>query len=204
MLACIALGICLSWLAWPIEIKVDKDVGQFWPAWAQAIGSLLGIGIAMYIPWRQRQQQLSDARASSEREQQRERASVLTMQAALFQPIEGFRAHCAILPKWIDAPLAERQQIPVSSFDRAPEFDQFRPTLHLMGALGIRVSMLIALQDLLRGMLPTLHTLPDIDGPYRERVLAKLSDGERMAAEIRDELQDRVEQGRRALDHAAT
>jgi len=50
MLVCIALGICLSWLAWPIEIKVDKDVGQFWPAWVQAIGGLLGIAAAVIAP----------------------------------------------------------------------------------------------------------------------------------------------------------
>lgn len=50
MLFCFAVGIGMSWLAWPIEIKVDKDAGQYWPAWVQAIGGLLGIAAAVIAP----------------------------------------------------------------------------------------------------------------------------------------------------------
>ncbi|HEL5400327.1 TPA: hypothetical protein UOJ25_000405 [Stenotrophomonas maltophilia] len=52
--AAILMGMAMSYVLGfdPIRIHVDKEAGQVWPAWAQAVGSvgaiLVAVGIAMY------------------------------------------------------------------------------------------------------------------------------------------------------------
>ncbi|UQY89256.1 hypothetical protein LQE85_08680 [Stenotrophomonas rhizophila] len=111
--------------------------------WVQAAGTLLGIGIAVYVPWRQRQYQIDE-------ERRRETELREIMHTALYQPVEGYRADCAYLQRDLRATRQRRTQMPKFLFDRPPEFDQFREKLHLLGELGDRINKLIAHQDVVR------------------------------------------------------
>lgn len=111
--------------------------------WAQAAGSLLGIGIAVYVPWRQRQYQIDE-----EGRQQNDLRRI--MHTALYQPVEGYRADCAYFYRDLNAARQRRAQMPKFLFDRPPEFTQFREKLHLLGELGDRINKVIAHQDVVR------------------------------------------------------
>lgn len=161
-------------------------------AWVQAVGSLLAIGIATYIPWQQRHYQIMDTHEKENRELHRERELVQAMQVALFQPVESIRANCEVMRKFVHMPLKIRKTIPPFVFDRHPEFDQFRPSLHLMGPVGIRVNMLIAQQDLLRQALQSLRITEDdaMDKELIDSMMRRINRAEEMATEIRNNLQD--------------
>lgn len=111
--------------------------------WAQAVGSLLGIGIAVYVPWRQRQYQIDE-------ERKREKELREIMHTALYQPVEGYRADCAYWQRDLRATRQRRDQMPKFLFDRPPEFNQFREKLYLLGDLGDKINKLIAHQDVVR------------------------------------------------------
>lgn len=72
----------------PIRIVIDKDAGQLWPAWVQAIGSIAAICVAIYIPFQiqKREHLLAE----------RNRQLRIRSYAIAFQPlIEDFRNNLA-------------------------------------------------------------------------------------------------------------
>ncbi|GEM_PF-3867125 len=143
----IVMGVCFGLLAgWGLFYRWGSSP-NLEPVnlsdWAQAAGSVLGIGIAVYVPWRQRQYQIDE-----ERRQQIDLRRI--MHTALYQPVEGYRASCMYFYRDLSATRQRRAQMPKFLFDRPPEFDQFREKLHLLGELGDKINKVIAHQDVVR------------------------------------------------------
>lgn len=158
---CTGFGVLLAWglfYRWGSAPKAEPfDL----PAWVQAIGSITAIGVAIYVPWRQRNQQIEDARQVEKSRAQREREIVRLMHSAMFHPVESFRTTCIQLQKSVRSPLNDRRFLPDDVFDRPIEFNQFRNELHLMGEVGHKINVLIAQQDYLRMMLRALRVAED-------------------------------------------
>ncbi|WP_146094684.1 hypothetical protein [Xanthomonas hortorum] len=106
-------------------------------AWAQFAAATIGVGIAIYVPWRQRGHQIAD-------EAKKEVALQKTMAVALYQPMRTFGARCLVLADRIDT--GQLAEAPETLFDRPPEFDQFRTSLHLLGDLGRKANELVGQQ----------------------------------------------------------
>ncbi|WP_449466050.1 hypothetical protein [Stenotrophomonas humi] len=175
-------------LAWGLFYRWGSapDIKPFdLPAWVQAIGSITAICVAIYVPWRQRSQQMTDARCAEERRVQREREVIRIMHAAMFQPVESFRTTCIQIQKNIRTPLADRKYLPEDVFDRPVEFNQFRNELHLMGETGHKINVLISQQDYLRMMLRALRAAEDPLGrDFVDRAERGLTKGREYAEEI--------------------
>lgn len=160
-----------------------------WPAWVQAVGSIVAIFVAVLVPWRQRNQQLSDASTRDKKADAREQSLITSMHIALYQPMENFRGSCDAVLTFLTLPLVDREQIPEDVFDRNPEFDQFRGSLHLMGSTGRDINILIAQQDHLRTMLRGLRSQPDpLDRAFIDKARKSLEKGRDGAARIRTTL----------------
>lgn len=150
--------------------------------WAQAVGSLLGIGIAVYVPWRQRQYQIDE-------ERRRDRELLEIMHTALYQPVEGYRADCTYLYTDLRATRHRRNQMPKFLFDRPPEFNQFREKLYLLGDLGDKINKLIAHQDVVRVHYKEFLLFNDPVPPrFIPMLTARLEQGIAKAEEIGDAL----------------
>jgi len=164
---------------------------EVWAAWWQAIGSIIAILVAVWVPWRQRNQQLSDASVRDAKAEAREQSLITSMHIALYQPMENFRGSCDAALSFLTLPLASRQQIPEEIFDRNPEFDQFRGSLHLMGSTGRDINIMIAQQDHLRIMLRALRSEADPLGQaFIVKARESLEKGRDGAARIRTTLKD--------------
>lgn len=67
----------------PMRVRVDKDVGQVWPAWLQAVGSVIALGVAITVPHRLYGKERDDLHRREIREEQmRERTELLKAKAA--------------------------------------------------------------------------------------------------------------------------
>jgi len=141
-----AWGLFYFWGTAPPTKPVDL------PAWTQAIGSILAIGIAVYVPWRQRSYQIADTRKQEELDRFKEGELIRIMRVAMFQSVDAFTAHCEFMLRELENKTVDRTKLPATLFLRPHEFDQFRMQLHLIGALGHRVNNLIANQDVIRGL----------------------------------------------------
>lgn len=182
---CTGFGVLLAWglfYRWGSAPKVKAfDL----PAWVQAIGSITAICVAIYVPWRQRNQQMADARLAEERRIGRDREVVRLMHAAMFQPVESFRTTCIQIQKSVRSPLSDRRFLPEDVFDRPIEFNQFRSELHLMGEVGHKINVLIAQQDYLRMMLRALRAAEDPLGKdFEDRAEQGLVKGRAYAEKI--------------------
>lgn len=152
--------------------------------WLQAAGSLLGIAIAVYVPWRQRQYQIDE-------ERRRDRELVEIMHTALFQPAEAYRASCAYFQRDLHARRERRKNMPTFLFERPIEFDQFREKLYLLGALGGQINKLIAHQDVVRMHYKEFLLFDDPVPPtFTARVTSRLEQGIAIAEDIASRLQE--------------
>lgn len=177
-------GSLITWALSGQQAAIPRLTVEQWAAWVQAIGSLIAIGVAIMVPWRQRKQQIEDARAKDDRERAREEQLIRVMHGALFQPIEQFRGHCEMIFRFLHHSAEVRRALPGDVFDRAPEFDQFRSSLHLMGNTGVDVNVLIARQDHLRMMLRAMREHPTLDGPFLEKASRDIEKSRELAVRI--------------------
>lgn len=146
--------------------------------WAQAAGSLLGIGIAVYVPWRQRQYQIDEERT-------RENELREIMHTALYQPVEKYRADCAYFQQDLRATRQRRDQMPKFLFERPPEFNQFREKLYLLGDLGDKINKLIAHQDVVRAHYEEFLLFTDpVPRGFIPMLTSRLEQGIAKAADI--------------------
>jgi len=160
--------------------------------WIQAAGSLLGIGIAVYVPWRQRQYQIDEERKRDKNLQE-------IMHTALYQPVEGYRASCAYLKRDLRSLRRRRDKMPTFMFDRSTEFDQFREKLHLLGELGGKINKLIAHQDVVRVHYKEFLLFDDPVPPRFITMLdERLDRGVEMAEDLGDELRSLANRPRSA------
>lgn len=126
----LAWGLFHRWGTFPPSKPID------WPAWVQAVGSVVAICVAIAVPMAQRSHQLAEARAQSH-------ALCKVMAAALRQPVGSFRNRCKMVWQNNEKGLLHEDKVPLEVFSRPPEFDQFRPQLHLLGDLGELVNEVI-------------------------------------------------------------
>lgn len=179
------LAFCLLGAIGPVNFGKDA------PAWMQAVGSLIAIAVAIFVPWRQRQQQLLDSQRKERKDIEREAQLLSVMHGALFQPIEMLRGNSELVLTFVGHPLEVRSTLPEDIFDRAPEFDQFRSSLHLMGDTGIDVNVIISREDHLRLLLRVLRSHPTLESDFQEKARRALTKTQSMAVAILPKLRDR-------------
>jgi len=180
-------GAFYQWGSLPVAKPVDL------PAWTQAVGSILAICLAVYVPWQQRRYQIVDAQLQDERARAEQREFIKVMQLALIQAVSEYVSHCEFMQREFKQKKIVRAVIPETIFRRPPEFDQFRTKLHLMGALGHRVNKLITHQDLVRGMHGEFMRLSEpmptyFLSSYKERT----ADGAKEGNDLYDHLKDAI------------
>lgn len=197
MLVAFVIGMFMPGLAqgcWSLPTSKPVDL----PAWLQAVGGLIGIGIAIYVPWRQRRNQIIDTKEKDQLERERERQLHQIMSIALFQPVETYRGHCEFLRLHLSSPRTRRQSLPDDLFDRPPEFDQFREKLQLLGKVGLDINKLIAHQDVVRGNYRDFLRMSD---PLPKPFVMTLSDRIDHVASVAEEIKDEL---RKALNPVVT
>jgi hypothetical protein len=146
-----------------------------WAAWTQAIGSILAIGLAVYVPWRQRSFQIADARKQEKLDRANELQVIRIMHIAMYQAADAFAAHCEFMQREFIAQPIDRSRLPTDIFSRPDEFNQFRAQLHLLGPIGHRVNKLIGNQDVIRGLHSEfLRLLEPIPPQFLERYSRQL------------------------------
>ncbi|HEL5025707.1 TPA: hypothetical protein UOA81_000876 [Stenotrophomonas maltophilia] len=173
-----AWALFYEWGSSPTSKPVDMA------AWTQAIGSLVGIALALYVPWRQRRNQINDERAKAAREEQREEELLRLMHVALWRPVASYHSSCEYLLKKIDKAYEVRVSLPEMIFDRPPEFDQFRDRLHFMGPVGHRINSLIVHQEMIRLMYRDFQRIHVLSMPFRNSLKTRLETGMEMTREI--------------------
>lgn len=182
-----AWGLFYSWGTAPATKPVDL------PAWTQAIGSILAIGLAIYVPWKQRSYQIADTIKQEELERAKAGELVRIMRIAMFQSVDAFTAHCEFMLRELDSKTVDRTKLPATLFLRPTEFDQFRLQLHLLGALGHRVNKLIANQDVIRGLhgefMRLLLPMPD---QFREMYKSNIEFAAEVGRKLRHDIHDSV------------
>lgn len=178
---CFVAGALLAW-SFTFNPNGPDGADIDWPAWVQAVGSVAAIGVAVYVPWRQKADQLLDARS-------KDKARVIIMAAALYPAVESFRGQCRIVRSILVRPHEERKAIPKEVFARAYEFDQFRTDLLLMGEIGIEINILITRQDDLQIMLKGLRESPVLEKVFLDKASTELEKAERLAERCRGNLQ---------------
>ncbi|WP_350260095.1 hypothetical protein [Stenotrophomonas riyadhensis] len=181
-------GVLTSWGLFYVWGSAPQPKTIDLAAWTQAIGSILAICLAIYVPWRQRRYQLDDQRERAAKEDALQRQLVRAMHTALFAPIERHRTSCARTLECLNESVSVRQKrIREDMFDRSPEIDQFRASLHLMGEIGHEINILISDQDVLRGMLRNLRG-PTITPENLKKARQRLEKGSKNAERIRAKL----------------
>lgn len=132
-----------------------------WPAWVQALGSVAAIGVAIYVPWRQRANALKD-------ESDKERIRRRIVAAALYPALAQYRTAIAQLVHLVDADHQKRKGIPAEGIRRPIEFDQFRRDLYLLGDLGNMVNEVIGTHERTWTSSKALHLYPTVHPRTRE------------------------------------
>ncbi|WP_447896780.1 hypothetical protein [Stenotrophomonas acidaminiphila] len=130
----LAWGLFYRWGSAPPSKPID------WPAWAQAIGSIIAIAVAIAVPW-------SIHRAAEASDKRVEYLQATTI-AGAFQPfISYYRGRANSLRKMLEQNYSEKQiaeLVPKNAFDVAPTIQQFHPKLYMLGEAGIVASEFVA------------------------------------------------------------
>lgn len=114
--------------------------GQVGPDWPTLLIGACAVIAAIAVPYFQRQAQIRDEKAQQD-------ALREVMRLALHQPVRTFAERCRVLAESIRDESWRRRRPPKSFFQRPPEFDQFRPQLHLLGEIGILTNQVIGNQS---------------------------------------------------------
>lgn len=149
-----------EWIGW-CSLTISEQA-----AWVQAIGSLLAIGIAIYVPWRQRSHTIAD-----EKRRDQERAKLAA--TALYPAIDQFRASLINLLKFSELSHEARRSMPSTGILRPLEFDQFRTDLHLLGELGHRVNRLIGKFDIARNAAMAVRNMKVVPAATIDKMKAE-------------------------------
>ncbi len=150
-------------------------------AWVQAVGSIAAILVAVYVPWKQRKDVLRD-------EKKKDMARVKVMAAALVPPLEDTRAALTTILKWLDKDFAARQTMTQSLLPRHPEFDQFRPDLHLLGDIAILVNSAISQQQFFLDAVEALRTEEEPPKALKDKILREATLAIAVITSARDKL----------------
>lgn len=153
--------------------------GPDWPAWIQAIGSLIGIGIAIAVPSWQRHQEVADQASDNAI-----RAKILA--GAFWPAIRTYRASLQatldFLPRTFDA----RKTLPEEGIPRPVEFDQFRLDPHLLGDLGTRVNDLIGSHGSSRNASLAIKNSENLSAQFVSKVQKDFPERIQLATELED------------------
>ncbi|WP_406232741.1 hypothetical protein ACI703_15755 [Isoptericola jiangsuensis] len=137
-----------------------------WPAWVQALGSIAAIGVAIYVPWRQRANAMQD-------EARKERIRRRIIAAAIYPALAQYQTATAQLLKLVDADHERRKGIPAEGIRRPVEFDQFREDLYLLGDLGNMVNEVIGTHERIWTSSKALHLYPIVHPKTRARLVSE-------------------------------
>lgn len=160
------------------QIHVGKDA----PAWVQAVGSIAAILVAVYVPWKQRRNALQD-------ENKKDVARVGVMATALAPALDDTRAALITISRLIDEDYASRRGISRALLPRHPEFDQFRPDLHLLGDLAKPVSYAISRQQYFQDAIDGLASRQVLPQDFKDKLKREMASGIDAVTYARDELQ---------------
>jgi len=128
----------------------------------QAIGSFVGILIAIYVPWKQRRNAIKD-------EMKKGLAKIGVMATALVPALEDTRAALVTLLEFSEEDHEVRKGISPLLLPRPPEFDQFRFDLYLLGDLGKLVNRAISHQAYFFDALEAIRDAPTLDGAFKAK-----------------------------------
>lgn len=164
-------------------------------AWVQAIGSILAIAVAIYVPWRQRNHEILDQRMKDLKAENEKNEFVKVMTLAIAHAISAYESHCLFMKReFAHGGAIDRDTLPKNMFERSPEFDQFRTQLHLMGSRGHRVNQLISHQDLVRGSHSEFLRLKlPLPKPFLMEYKAHIERGAEMSGSLFEEFRSIIE-----------
>ncbi|SFN07474.1 hypothetical protein [Dokdonella immobilis] len=129
-------GIFFADDGWIVALAKNPDA----PEWAQGIGSLVAIAIAIYVPWKQRQNEAAD-RAAQDRRQARAIAAML--RAPLDEWIDSFHSFEQNIDR-SDVNFSNGQLIRCGSvgsyfFGTSKTIERHIEQLYLLGTAGDRI-----------------------------------------------------------------
>ncbi|MBN5145911.1 hypothetical protein JY412_04020 [Stenotrophomonas maltophilia] len=137
----------------------DVAAGIDWAAWVQAVGSVVGIAVAIYVPWRQRQHLINDERLLRQ-------DKIKLMRTALEAAARQYKGSLAAAFHFLEMDHAARKQVPEDGPRRPTEFDQFRPDLYLLGDLGEQINRLIASHTTMEGAFKAINSTPNLSKEF--------------------------------------
>ena len=143
--------ICWQFVTpWPCLSSSD------WSGWAQAIAATLAIAIAIYVPWKQRKNEL---KAQTEAKALKRRL----IAGALSHPVDDMRSTAATILEGLNHAnrAAELASLTQDTYALHTEFEQFRPELFLLGELGWEVNRLIGKAQTMILLIRALVTTPE-------------------------------------------
>lgn len=161
-----AAGCLFVWALMSKQPSIPATLKKELPAWVQAIGSIAAILVAIYVPWRQRQNSINDEKA-------KDAAKRLIIAAALYPALGQFQTMLHNLLHFADRDFEARKQLPEDGIRRPIEFDQFRQDLYLLGELGHRINLIIGAHDHVWNASRTLQSYPLVDPVMRARMTAE-------------------------------
>jgi len=114
----------------------------------QAVLTVLAVGAAIWVPWRQRRHQILDAQRAEENMRS-------AMAQALISPVNELTAGARVMLEILqmerfEARHANLISLPADSFKMAEEFRQFRTSLYLLGETGRSINYMLTCADGLR------------------------------------------------------
>ncbi|WP_423179753.1 hypothetical protein [Stenotrophomonas sp. CASM110] len=163
----------------PPQPRPPLDVD--WPAWVQAIGSVVGIAVAIYVPWRQRRLARID-------EEQVRKDKVKIMRMALSAAAGQYRGSLAAAFQYLEEAHEVRKRLPKNGIRRPLEFDQFRSELYLLGEQGERVNRLIASHTTMSGSVMAMQTSKGLSPSFMKIARRNFPAMIKLATEVSDEL----------------
>ncbi|MCD9124224.1 hypothetical protein LU699_05450 [Luteimonas fraxinea] len=137
---------------------------------------------AIAVPYFQRQAQIRDDKAQQD-------ALRHVMRHALRQPVGTFADRCRALADNMRDDSWRARRPPKTLFRRPPEFDQFRPHLHLLGEIGTLVNAVVSDQNNAWLIVKALRVDDGLNDQWLSSMADSLIDMARRAERCKDLLQ---------------
>lgn len=174
-------GAVIAWALTSDQATIKFTSRTEWAAWVQAIGSVAAICVAIYVPWRQRQQAIDD-------QKRLERQKIRIMAGALSAAAGQYRGSLSAAYAFLDKDHKSRRQVPDTGIRRPVEFDQFRAELYLLGDIGERVNILIASHTTMSGAAKAINDAPTLSVDFLKFANRKFPELIELATDLHGEL----------------